>query len=47
MYDEISDILNQEGRCQANVIVMGDFNIIVGQRFTNKLVGHFELGKRN
>ena len=29
MYDEISDILHQEGRGQVNTIVMGNFNSIV------------------
>ena len=44
---EISKILHQEERDQVNSIVMGDFESIVGQVSTDKVVGPFELGKRN
>jgi hypothetical protein len=47
LYDEISEILHQEGRSQVNAIVMGDFNSIVGEGSTDKVVGPFKLGKRN
>ena len=47
LYQEISEILHQEGRCQVNAIVMGDFNSIVGEGSTDKVVGPFGLGKRN
>jgi hypothetical protein len=30
-----------------NAIVMGDFNSIMGEGFTDKVVGPFGLGKRN
>ena len=47
LYEEISEILHQAGRCQMKAIVMGDFNSIVGEGSTNKVVGLFGLGKRN
>ena len=31
VYEEISEILHQEGRGQVNAIVMGDFNSIMGK----------------
>jgi len=31
MYNEITEILHQEGRGQVYAIVMGDFNSIVGK----------------
>ena len=30
-----------------NAIVMGDFNSVMGEGSTDKVVGHFGLGKRN
>ena len=39
MYDEISEILHQEGRGQVNAIVMGEFKSTVGE-------GSFGLCKR-
>ena len=45
MYDEIRDILRQEGRGQVNSIVTGDININMGEGSTNKVVGPFSLGK--
>jgi hypothetical protein len=47
LYEEISEILHQEGRGQVNAIVMGDFNSILGEGSTDKVVGPFGLGKRN
>jgi hypothetical protein len=47
LYQEISEILHQEGRCQVNAIVMEDFNSIVGEGSTDKVVGPFGLGIRN
>jgi hypothetical protein len=35
VYEEISEILHQEGRGQVNVIVMGDVNTIVGEGSTD------------
>ena len=43
LYEEISDILHQKGRGQ----VIGDFNSIVGEGSTDKVVGPFGLGRRN
>ena len=36
--EEISEILHQEGRGQVNAIVMEDFNSIVGEGSTDKVV---------
>jgi hypothetical protein len=47
LYKEISEILHQEGRDQVNAIVMGDFNSIVGEGSTDKVVGPFGLSRRN
>ena len=41
-----SDILHQEGRVQVYAIVMGDFNSIVGEVSTNKIVRSLGVGKR-
>ena len=43
LYEEISEILHQEGRGQVNAIEMGDFNSIVGEGSTDKAV----LGRGN
>ena len=42
LYEEISEILHQEGRGQVNDIVMGDFKSIVGEESTDNV-----LGRRN
>jgi hypothetical protein len=47
LYEDFSEILHQEGRGQMNAIVMGDFNSIVGEGSTDKVVGPFGLDKRN
>ena len=47
LYEEISEILHQEGRGQVNAIMMGDFNSIVGEESTDKVVGPFGLGRKN
>ena len=47
MYDNTIEILHQEGRGQVDAIVMGDFNSILGEGSTDKLVGPFGLGKIN
>jgi hypothetical protein len=39
-YKNISDILNQEERGEVNDIVMGEI-------YENRVVGTFELGRRN
>ena len=45
--DEISEILHQQERGQVNIRVMGDFNSIVGEGSTDKVVGLFGLCRRN
>ena len=47
MYDEVSEEVHQKGRGQVNVIVMGDFNSIVGEGSTNKVLRPFGLSKRH
>ena len=47
MYDEIREMVHQVGRGQENAIVMGDFNIIMGEGPANNVVGPFGFGKRN
>uniref|UniRef100_A0A6M2DQT5 Putative endonuclease-reverse transcriptase n=1 Tax=Xenopsylla cheopis TaxID=163159 RepID=A0A6M2DQT5_XENCH len=47
IYDEIEDILNQEGKGKVNVGIMGDFNSVVGEGPEEKIVGTHGLGKRN
>ena len=47
MYYKINNIQHQEGRDQLNAIVMGDFDSIVGERSAIKVVGPFELCRRN
>jgi hypothetical protein len=47
MYNEISEIMYQNGRGQVNAIMMGDFNSIVGEGSTNKVVGLFGFSKSN
>ena len=39
--------MHQEGRCKVNAIMMRDFNSIVGEGSTDKVIGPFGLGKRN
>ena len=43
LYEEISEILHQEGRGQ----MMGDFNSIVREGSTDKVIGPFGLGIGN
>ena len=47
LHEEISEILHKEGRGQVIVIVMGDFNSIMGEESTDKVVGPFGLGRKN
>ena len=46
LYEEISEILHQEGRGQVNAIVMVNFNSIGRGRSTDKVVGPIGLGKK-
>jgi len=46
LYEQIEEIIGkQKGR--ENVIVMGDFNAIVGEESEGKVIGKYGLGKRN
>jgi Exonuclease III len=47
LYEEMGEILQQEGRGQVNAIVMGDFNSIVGEESTDKVVIPFGVGRKN
>ena len=46
MYETIQDILdNNKGN--SNIIIMGDFNAVVGEGKANRAIGNYGLGKRN
>ena len=45
MYDEINGIFHKEGRGRVNTVEEGDFNIIVGEGFINKLGEQFSLSR--
>ena len=47
LYEEISEILHQDGRGKVNAILMEDFNSILGEESTDKVVGPFGLCRRN
>src|SRR6478609_10744057 len=46
LYDQLEEILGKQKETD-NVIVMGDFNAVVGKGKEDRVVGKFELGKRN
>src|SRR3989442_914724 len=46
MYEQIERIISKQKR-NTIVIVMGDFNAIVGERSDEKVIGKYGLGKRN
>ena len=46
MYDTIEEILENEAT-RDNVIIMGDWNSVVGEGLDGKEVGQFGLGRRN
>ena len=46
VYDQLEEILGKQ-KGTDNVIVMGDFNAVVGESKEDRVVGKFGLGKRN
>ena len=46
LYDQLEEILGKQ-KGTDNVIVMGDFNAVVGEGKEDRVVGKFGLGKRN
>src|SRR6476619_6123887 len=46
VYDQLEEILGKQ-RGTDNVIVMGDFNAVVGEGKEGRVVGEFGLEKRN
>src|SRR6478609_3792972 len=46
LYDQLEDILGKQKGAD-NVIVIGDFNAVVGESKEDRVVGKFGLGKRN
>src|SRR5437867_6402342 len=46
IYEQIERIISKQKR-NTNVIVMGDFNAIVGEGSDEKVIGKYGLGKRN
>src|SRR6476619_4547383 len=46
LYDQLEEILGKQ-KGTYNVIVMGDFNAVVGEGKEDTVVGKFGLGKRN
>src|SRR6476469_10291336 len=46
LYDQLEEILGKQ-KGTDNVIVMGDFNAVVGEGREDRVVGKFGIGKRN
>lgn len=46
MYEQIENLIDQQ-KGNTNVIVMGDFNAVVGEGSDDKVIGKYGLGKRN
>src|SRR6476619_7890448 len=46
LYDQLEEILGKQ-KGTDNVIVIGDFNAVVGEDKEDRVVGKFGLGKRN
>ena len=46
LYDQLEEILSKQ-KGTDNVIVIGDFNAVVGERKEDRVVGRFGSGKRN
>ncbi|XP_026467799.1 craniofacial development protein 2-like [Ctenocephalides felis] len=47
IYEQIDEMLSQEGKGKVNVVIMGDFNAVVGKGSEEKIVGKYGLGRRN
>jgi len=47
MYDKIEELLDRESVGRDYVVVMGDWNAVVGEGKEDNIVGHYGLGYRN
>ena len=47
LYDIIEEILEEDGNGDTNTIIMGDWNIIVGNESYRNIVGPHGLGRKN
>jgi hypothetical protein len=47
LYDVIEEILEEDGKCATNTIIMGDWNSVVGDKAHHNTVGPYGLGRRN
>jgi hypothetical protein len=47
LYDRIEDILEEVGKCDANTIILGDWNSVVGDESNSNICGPYGLGNRN
>ena len=47
LYDVIEEILEEDGKGDTNPIIMGDWNIVVGDESYRNIVGPHGLGRKN
>ena len=47
LYDTMVEILEEDGKGYTNNIILGDWNIVVGDESYRNIVGSHRLGKRN
>jgi hypothetical protein len=47
LYDTIEEILEEDGKGDTNVIIMEDWNSVVGDETYRNIVGSHGLGRRN
>ena len=47
MYDTIEEILEEDGKGDTNVIILGDWNSVVGDETYRNIVGSHGLGRWN
>jgi exonuclease III len=47
LYDIIEEILEEDGKGETHMIIMGDWNSVVGDKAQHNIVGPYGLGRRN
>jgi exonuclease III len=47
LYDVVEEILEEDRKGEANTIIMGDWNSVVGDKAHHNTVGPYGLGRRN
>jgi exonuclease III len=47
LYDRIVDILEEDGKCDINTTIMGDWDSVVGDKSEGNTCGSYGLGNRN